>query len=85
MSEKYTFHRAHKVEDWIANEMYDTVFEQVTQWFGVEQIADITEEQMDEIIDFRENDLNEYSPLQWGYSTIISEWEDEMWEKEQEG
>ena len=85
MTEKYTFHRAHKVEDWISREMYDTVFEQITQWFGVEEIGELTEEQMDEIIDYRENHLSEYSPLQYGYTDIISEWENEMWEREQEG
>ena len=82
MSEKYAFHRAHKVEDWIAREMYDCVFEQITEWFGVEEIADLTKEQMDEVIHFRENELNEYSPLHWGYTDIISEWEEQMWEKE---
>lgn len=83
MTEKYTFHRAHKVEDWISREMYDTVFEQITQWFDVEEITELTEEQMEEIIDYRDNHLNEYSPLQWGYSNIISELEEEMWEREQ--
>lgn len=80
--ERYTFYKTHKVEDWISREMYDCVFEQITEWFGVEEIGDLTVEQMDEIIDFRENQLNEYSPLQYGYTDIIGQWEDAQWEKE---
>jgi len=82
--EEYTFYKSHKVEDWISSQMYDTVFDQITEWFGVDEIGDLTEEQMNEVIHFRENVLNEYSPLQWGYSDIISQWENDTWEKEQD-
>ena len=82
-NEAYQFYKSHKVEDNIANEMYDLVFDHICQWFGVEELVDITTEQMDEIIDFRENQLNEYSPLQWGYSSVIGNWENETWEREQ--
>jgi hypothetical protein len=86
MSEKeeYTFYKSHKVEDWISSQMYDTVFDQITEWFGVDEIGDLTEEQMNEVIHFRENVLNENSPLQWGYSDIIGQWENDVWEREQE-
>ena len=82
-NEQYQFYKAHKVEDNISSEMFDLVFDHVCQWFGVEELVDITDEQMDEIIYFRENQLNEYSPLQWGYSDLIGQWENEQWEKDQ--
>jgi len=82
--EKYTYYRAHKVEDWVSSQMYEAVFDHITEWFGIEETSDLTEEQMEEIVDFRENVLSEYSPLQYGYSDIIAGWENDMWEKEQE-
>jgi len=82
--EKYQYYRAHKVEDWVSAQMYDAVVEHIQEWFGVENIEEITEEQMAEIVDWRENTLWEYSPLQYGYSDVISEWENHMWEKERD-
>ena len=80
MSEKYTFYKSHKVEDWIASEMRDTVTAQILEWFDVEEIGHLTEDQIAEITDYRDNVLNEYSPLQWGYSDVIGEWENYQWE-----
>ena len=80
--EQYTFYKTHKVEDWVSNQMYEAVFDHITEWFGVEELIEITQEQMDEIVDFRENRLNEYSPLQMGYTDVIGQWENETWERD---
>ena len=50
------------------------IFEQ----YDVEEISELTEEQIDEIMAYRE-ELSEYSPLQWAFSNVYS-----MWESEQE-
>jgi len=73
--------RVHKWEENIEMEVTDGVFEYVTEYFGVEEIADLTEEQISEVEAYRD-DLNEYSPLQIGFSNLISHYESETWERE---
>lgn len=74
MSEKYAWVRIHKAEDHYEREITEDVDQHVCDWFGVEDISELTAEQIAEIEVFRE-DLNEYSVMQIGYSNIISNWE----------
>jgi hypothetical protein len=67
--------KVHKWEDNLIDTATEWVTEYITEFYGVDEISELTEEQIDEIIQFRENDLNEYSPLQMGFSNIISYWE----------
>jgi hypothetical protein len=80
--EKYTWHRIHKAEDNLGQIIDEWVHEHVMEWFGVEDIADLTEDQIQEVENFRHNELNEYSPLQWGFSSLYNYWESEQWERE---
>ena len=50
----------------------DPIYEQ----YDVEEIGQLTEEQMDEVQAFRD-ELSEY-PLQWAFSNVYSEWEMEQ-------
>jgi len=75
--------RIHKWEDNIESQVTDAVFDYVMEFYGVEEITELTQEQIDEITAFRE-ELNEYSPLQWGFSNLINHWENETWEEEDE-
>ena len=43
----------------------------------VEEISELTEEQIDEIMAYRD-ELSEYSPLQWAFSNVYSAWEMEQ-------
>ena len=54
----------------------------VTEFFGVEEVGDLTEDQINQVDNFRHNVLSEYSPLQWGFSSLYGSWESEQWEKE---
>ena len=72
----YDWPRIHKTEDYLASTIYDLVSEHVLSHFDVDDVEDLTEEQINEVIAFRE-ELNEYSPLQWGYSDLISYWENQ--------
>jgi len=71
----YEWPRIHKVEDNYYMEISEVVWEHVSEHYGVDDIEDLTEEQIDELEDFRTNHLNEYSIMQAGYSNIISMWE----------
>lgn len=67
--------RIHKWEENIEREVTDNVREYVLEFYGLDEIAELTEEQMNEVQAFRD-ELNEYSPMQWGFSNIYNEWEE---------
>lgn len=79
----FEWHRIHKWEDNIESQVTDAVFDYVMEFYGVENVAELTQDQIDEVTAFRE-ELNEYSPLQWGFSNLINHWENETWEEEDE-
>ena len=72
----YDYPRIHKAEENIERQVTEWVEEHILEFFGVDEISELTEDQVDEVIAFRE-DLNEYSPMQIGYSNVISMWESE--------
>jgi len=69
--------RIHKWEDNLIYTAIEWVEEYVLEHYGVDEISELTEEQIAELEDFRENELNEYSPLQAGFSSLINWWESE--------
>jgi len=75
--------RIHKWEERIESDVTDSVYEYVMEHYGVDEITELTEEQIKEVEDFRD-ELNEYSPMQWGFSNLINHWESETWEAENE-
>ena len=70
----YDWPRVHKVEDNLMMDINELVYEHVMEHFGVDDIEDLSEEQIGEIEVFRLQ-LSEYSVLQGGYSSLISMWE----------
>ena len=71
----YDWPRNHKVEDNLMMEINEVVWEHVLEHFGVDEIEDLSEEQIAEVESFRNGRLGEYSVLQGGYSNLISMWE----------
>jgi len=74
----FEWHRTHKIDEWVENEMIESVWERVSEFYGVEEVSDLTEEQIAEIDAFRTDELNDYSPLQWGFSWLVNTWESEQ-------
>lgn len=74
--------RIHKWEENIEREVTDAVWEYVCEFYATDEISELTLEQIQEVEVFRD-ELNEYSPLQIGFSNIINHWENESWEEEQ--
>jgi len=70
----FEWNRIHKWEENYERDITDSVRDYVCNFYGVEEIYELTEEQINEVQDFRE-ELNEYSVMQWGLSSIYSEWE----------
>lgn len=81
--EGFYWHRTHKIDEWVEREMIECVWDYVSEFYGVEEVTDLTEEQIEEIEAFR-TELYEYHPLQYGFSWLISTHESETWEMEQE-
>lgn len=72
----YDWPRIHKAEDSYEQDICDTVLTHVLEYFGVDELNKLTEDNINEVEAFRER-LNEYSVMQWGYSWVISTWESE--------
>ena len=54
----FDWNRIHKHEEQVENDIYDRVSEQICSFYNVEDVADLTIEQMDEVRAFVDNDLN---------------------------
>lgn len=75
----FEWNRIHKWEENIEAQVKDSVFEYVMEYYGVDEIQELTQQQLDEIMIFKE-ELNEYSVMQWGFNELISYWENEQGE-----
>ena len=71
----FEWNRIHKWEDNIESQVTDSVFEFVCEFYGVDEITELNEEQLQELELYRNQSLNEYSPMQWGFSNLFSQWE----------
>ena len=76
----FEWNRIHKSEEYLERIINELVFEQVTEHYAVDSIDELTRDQIDELEHFRNDVLNEDSPLQIGFSDVIQMWESENWE-----
>jgi hypothetical protein len=74
----FEWNRIHKSEEYLDNIISDTVFEYVCQFYNVEDILELSHDQIVEIDKFRYDILSEYSPLQRGFSDLYNRWESEQ-------
>ena len=77
----FEWHKLYKHEENIESDVTDRVFEYVCEYYNVEEITDLTEEQISEIDAFRDK-LNEFSVMQMGFSNLVNQWESENYEAE---
>jgi len=71
--------KIYKVEEQIEQQSVDWVYEYVCEFYDVEDIEELTEEQINEIDKYREG-LYSYSVMQVGFSNIINQWESAQYE-----
>ena len=76
----FDWNRIHKHEEQVENDIFDRVSEQICSFYNVEDVADLTIEQMDEVRSFVDNDLSEYSIMQRGFTDVFNYWEDNQWD-----
>jgi len=80
----FEWHRMHKWEENIERDVTEGLEEQICEHYGVEDVLELTSEQMDEVRAFREEHVSEYSPMNWGFSNVIMRYEDENYEESEE-
>ena len=81
---KFEWHRMHKLDEWVEREVTEAVEERICDFFEIEDTNEMTQEQYEAVWKFREEEVNEYSPLQWGFSNVLNAWENYQYELEQE-
>ena len=80
----FEWHRMHKWEENIEREVTEGVEERIMEHYGVDDVLELTKEQIAEVIEFREEHVSEYSPMNWGFGNVINRWEDENYEESEE-
>lgn len=72
--------RIHKHEEQIEMDVAERVSDYVLEFYDVECIEDLTEQQIQEILAYRDT-LNEFSVMQWGFSDLINRWDSQEFEE----
>ena len=68
----FEWDRIYKWEENVEREVTDSVYKYVCEYYDVEEIHELNEEQVLEIQDFFRNRLNEYSVMQIGFSNLLN-------------
>jgi len=77
MSEKFTIHKPHKMLDWIEGEVTEWAYGHIQEHFGVDCPSELTQAQIEEVIEVWE-DMSEFDGmLGLGFRNAISAWENE--------
>ena len=76
----FEWHRMHKHEEQIENDVYERVSEQILEHYGLEDLSELTEEQWIEIHKWQEENVSEYSPMNMGFSDCYNQWENASYE-----
>ena len=70
----FEWNRMYKWEENHERNITEDVFEYVLEHYGVEEVEELTQEQINEVQAYRD-ELNEYSIMQIGFSNLINQWE----------
>ena len=79
----FDWYKIHKYEENYEREITENVYDYVRDFFDIDEIDELTEDQMNEVQAFRDNH-NEYSVMQIGFSNLINDWEEAKWEADQD-
>jgi len=71
----FEWNNMHGLEERIEGEITDSLYEAVCSFYEVDDVIDLTEEQLKEIEAFRDEHVHEYALVQVAFSNLISWWE----------
>lgn len=80
---KFDWARMYKDEEYLEREAYTCVETALCNHYDVEDVADITEAQWEDIHAWQEENVGEYSPMNTGFSDVYSYWEMERENREE--
>jgi len=72
----FSWDRIHKWEEDYERDITNDVIEYVCEFFTVDDIFDLTQDQINEIENFCNNDISEYSVMQIGFSNLLNQLDD---------
>ena len=67
----FEWHRMHKQEEQNENDIYDIVCTQVCEHYEIEDVSELTKEQIADIEHFVVEYISEYSPIRSGFSDLF--------------
>jgi hypothetical protein len=71
----FEWQRIHKHEDAVENDIFERVKEAVGNYYEVENIENLTQEQINEIEKWQEEELPDGSIMNIGFDDVINYWE----------
>ena len=71
----FEWYKIYKHENNIEADVTDRVYDYVCEYYGLENIEELTEEQIEEVRAFAD-ELNEYSPMMIGFNNLFNYLED---------
>ena len=77
----FEWYKIHKYEDNFEREIIESVDEYVFEYYGVEELEELTDNQVSEIETFA-SELNEYSVMQIGINNLMMRYEDVKYDRE---
>lgn len=77
MSEGFEINRPHKIMEWLENQINEWAYEYVADFYGVEDVTELTEEQIVEVEEFCEENEDGYDLLVVGLRNCVHTWESE--------
>lgn len=77
----FEWNKIHKYEDNFEREIIESVDAYVFEYYGVEELEQLTDNQVSEIETFA-SELNEYSVMQIGINNLMMRYEDVKYDRE---
>jgi len=72
----FEWNKMYKWEENYERSIDDDITEYVCEQYGVEEISELTEEQINEIRAYQEEYVSEYSVMSGGFYRLYNTWED---------
>ena len=67
--------KIHKLQDQLENQAYEWAYEDVLEYYGIKELEDLTEDQVEEIFAYSESDECSESYVGMALRSIVDNWE----------
>lgn len=71
----FEWNRIHKWEENHERDITESVEQYIFEYYDVNDIEELSQEQIDEIEAWRSENLHEYNIMQVGFSNLVNHWE----------